>query len=106
MAEPSLTWMPNYLGSIADDVLRGLFVRGKNRDMILPMVDLKRLDTALEATKQAVIDMKVQLDKAGVINQEAALTSAAGRPLRLWWREGVEIWLGNQPSSRRNGGAR
>lgn len=27
-------------------------------------------------------------------------------PLRLWWREDVEIWLGNRPSSRRNGGAR
>ena len=27
-------------------------------------------------------------------------------PSRLWWREDVEIWLGNRPSSRRNGGAR
>ncbi len=44
----SLIW------NIADDVLRDVFLRGQYRDVILPMVVLRRLDALLEPTKEAV----------------------------------------------------
>lgn len=44
----SLIW------NIADDVLRDVFLRGQYRDVILPMVVLRRLDALLEPTKDAV----------------------------------------------------
>ena len=34
----------NFIWGIADDVLRDLYVRGKYRDIILPMTVLRRLD--------------------------------------------------------------
>ena len=59
-------------------MLRDLYVRGKYRDVILPMTVLRRLDSLLEPTKQAVLDMKASLDKAGIVNQEGPLAKAAG----------------------------
>jgi hypothetical protein len=47
-------------------------VRGKNRDVILPMMVLHRLDAGLEATKPDVLSMKANLDDAGTTNQDAA----------------------------------
>ncbi len=69
----------NFIWNIADDVLRDLYVRGKYRDVILPMTVLRRLDAVLEPTKKAVLDMKASLDKAGITNQDAALRQAAGQ---------------------------
>jgi len=78
--EPSqLNWIANFIWGIADDVLRDLYVRGKYRDVILPMTVLRRLDAVLEPTKQAVLDMKTSLDKAGITNQDQALRQAAGQ---------------------------
>lgn len=68
----------NFIWNIADDVLRDVYVRGKYRDVILPMTVIRRLDAVLEPTKCAVLQMKVQLDKAGVANQHAALCQASG----------------------------
>lgn len=45
----------SFIWSIADDCLRDVYVRGKYRDVILPMVVLRRIDTLLEPTKQAVL---------------------------------------------------
>lgn len=45
-----------FIWSIADDCLRDVFVRGKYRDVILPMFVLRRLDCLLEPTKQKVLD--------------------------------------------------
>lgn len=53
-----LNWIANFVWSIADDVLRDLYVRGKYRDVILPITVLRLLDSLLEPTKQAVLDMK------------------------------------------------
>ena len=78
MKQSQLNWITNYIWGIADDVLRDLYVRGKYRDVILPMTVLRRLDSVLEENKQAVIDMKVSLDKAGVVEQDQALRAAAG----------------------------
>jgi type I restriction enzyme M protein len=55
----------NFIWNIADDVLRDVYVRGKYRDVILPMTVVRRLDAVLEPTKDAVLAMKAQLDKAG-----------------------------------------
>ena len=72
-------WIANFIWGIADDVLRDVYVRSKYRDVILPMTVIRRVDAVLEPTKQAVLDMKKQLDEAGIINQEAALKKAAGQ---------------------------
>ena len=74
-----LNWIANYIWGIADDVLRDLYVRGKYRDVILPMTVLRRLDAVLEGSKQAVLDMKATLDDAGVVEQDPALRQAAGQ---------------------------
>ena len=60
-------------------MLRDLYVWGKYRDVVLPMAVLRRLDAVLEGTKQAVLDMKAALDKAGVVEQGAALCQASGQ---------------------------
>jgi type I restriction enzyme M protein len=46
----------SFIWSIADDCLRDVYVRGKYRDVILPMVVLRRLDVLLEPTKQEVME--------------------------------------------------
>ena len=62
-----LNWITNYIWDIADDVLWNLYVRGTNRDVILPMTVLCRLDAVLEDSQHAVLDMKATLDAAGVV---------------------------------------
>ena len=68
----------NFIWNIADDVLRDVYVRGKYRDVILPMTVIRRLDAVLEPTKEAVIAMKKSMDDAGVIDQNVALCKASG----------------------------
>lgn len=46
----------SFIWSIADDCLRDVYVRGKYRDVILPMTVLRRLDSLLEPSKQAVLE--------------------------------------------------
>lgn len=46
----------SFIWSIADDCLRDVYQRGKYRDVILPMVVLRRLDALLEPTKVAVME--------------------------------------------------
>ena len=74
-----LNWIANYIWGIADDVLRDLYVRGKYRDVILPMTVLRRLDAVLEDSKQEVLNTKALLDDTGVVTQDAALRQAAGQ---------------------------
>ena len=68
----------SFIWGIADDVLRDVYVRGKYRDVILPMTVIRRLDAVLEPTKDVVLRMKEQLDAAGVTNQDAALRKISG----------------------------
>jgi len=79
MSNGDLNWIANFIWGIADDVLRDLYVRGKYRDVILPMTVLRRLDAVLEPSKQAVLDMKATLDRSGITNQDQALRQAAGQ---------------------------
>jgi type I restriction enzyme M protein len=77
MSNGDLNWIANFIWGIADDVLRDLYVRGKYRDVILPMTVIRRLDAVLEPTKQAVLDMKASLDRKRIANQDAALRQAS-----------------------------
>ena len=79
MSNGDLKWIANYIWGIADDVLRDLHVRGKFRDVILPMTVLRRLDAVLEDGQQAVLDIRAALDEAGVTGQDATLRQAAGQ---------------------------
>ncbi|MFZ2870677.1 type I restriction-modification system subunit M, partial [Zavarzinia sp.] len=69
----------SFIWGIADDVLRDLFKRGKYPDVILPMCVLRRLDAVLEPTKEAVLETKKMLDKAGITEQRAALCKSAAQ---------------------------
>lgn len=69
----------SFIWGIADDCLRDVYVRGKYRDVILPMTVIRRLDAMLEDTKEKVLNLKKQLDEAHVANQWPALYLAAGQ---------------------------
>ena len=68
--------MVSLIWSIADDVLRDVFVRGQYRDVILPMVVLRRLDALLEPTKEAVED-EFNYQQSSGIKDEYGLKEAA-----------------------------
>lgn len=70
----------SFIWSIADDCLRDVYVRGKYRDVILPMVVLRRLDALLEPTKDAVMEeLAFQRDEAGFTEwDENGLRGASG----------------------------
>jgi type I restriction enzyme M protein len=70
----------SFIWSIADDCLRDVYVRGKYRDVILPMVVLRRLDALLEPTKEAVMEeLAFQRDEAGFTEwDESGLKDASG----------------------------
>src|SRR5881409_2820333 len=77
MDQSQLNWIANFIWGIADDVLRDIYVRGKYRDVILPMTVIRRLDAVLEPTKQFVLEMKKKLDASGVAHQGPALEHEA-----------------------------
>ncbi|MBL4680183.1 MAG: SAM-dependent DNA methyltransferase [Pseudomonadales bacterium] len=66
----------SFIWNIADDCLRDVYVRGKYRDVILPMVVLRRLDTLLEPSKEAVM-AEVQFQK-----EEMETTELDKEPLK------------------------
>jgi len=70
----------SFIWSIADDCLRDVYVRGKYRDVILPMFVLRRLDCLLEPTKDEVMEeIKFQRDDAGLTDLEPeGLRDASG----------------------------
>ena len=74
-----LNTIANFIWGIADDCLRDVYVRGKYRDVILPMTVIRRLDAVLEDTKPQVLEMKKTLDTAGITNQWGALCNVAGQ---------------------------
>lgn len=73
----------NFIWSIADDVLRDHFKRGKYPDIILPMTVIRRFDAVLEPTKEAVLAEKARLEAAGLTQPELlepALKHISGYP--------------------------
>ena len=70
----------SFIWSIADDCLRDVYVRGKYRDVILPMVVLRRLDALLEPTKTAVLEeLAFQKNEVGLTElDQNGLKDASG----------------------------
>ena len=70
----------SFIWSIADDCLRDVYVRGKYRDVILPMVVLRRLDVLLEPTKEEVMEeLRFQKEEAEFTEwDEIGLQQASG----------------------------
>jgi len=70
----------SFIWSIADDCLRDVYVRGKYRDVILPMVVLRRLDTLLELSKEKVLEeVKFQQEEMGLTElDDNGLRDASG----------------------------
>lgn len=71
--ETSHSQMVALIWNIADDVLRDVFLRGQYRDVILPMVVLRRLDALLEPTKNEVDqEVKEQQEmQLGTLDEDA-----------------------------------
>ncbi len=61
----------SFIWSIADDVLRDVFVRGKYRDIILPFTVLRRLDALLVPTKEKVLEANAFLIKENIDDKKA-----------------------------------
>lgn len=78
MEQPRLNWIANFIWGIADDVLRDVYVRGKYRDIILPMTVIRRLDAILEPTKNEVLAAKKRSEEIGLEDPEEMLKGAAG----------------------------
>jgi len=80
MNTSQLNTLINFIWSIADDCLRDVYVRGKYRDVILPMVVLRRLDALLEETKEKVLEeVRFQKDVAKLTElYEDGLRDASG----------------------------
>lgn len=70
----------SFIWNIADDCLRDVYVRGKYRDVILPMVVLRRLDTLLEPGKEAVLaEVRFQKEELQATElDDAPLMAASG----------------------------
>ena len=70
----------SFIWSIADDCLRDVYVRGKYRDVILPMVVLRRLDTLLEPSKEKVLEeVAFQQNEMGLTElDDSGLKDASG----------------------------
>ncbi len=74
--ETSNSQIVSFIWSIADDVLRDVFLRGQYRDVILPMVVLRRLDALLEPTKEEV---EQEIKESGLDNlDEGVLKDITG----------------------------
>lgn len=79
MDSPLQNSIVSFIWGIADDCLRDVYVRGKYRDVILPMMVIRRLDAILEDSFENVQEMKKKLDIAAISNQWPALCNAAGQ---------------------------
>ena len=70
----------SFIWRIADDVLRDVFVRGKYRDVILPMTVIRRLDAVLEPTKPAVLEKLEWARANGIPDPDLLLKAEADHP--------------------------
>ena len=94
----------SFIWSIADDCLRDVFVRGKYRDVILPMFVLRRLDCLLEPSKEAVLeDVRFQREDAGMSDLDPiGLRDASGYVFYNTSRFTLKTLLGNHSQLEAN----
>ena len=80
MEQSQCNFLFSFIWNIANDVLVNAFNKGDYKKVILPMLVLRRIDVLLEPTKDAVIQMKEQLDKNKIENQAPVLYDITGYP--------------------------
>lgn len=80
MEQSQYNFLFSFIWNIANDVLVNAFNKGDYKKVILPMLVLRRIDVLLEPTKNAVIQMKEQLDKNKIENQAPVLYDITGYP--------------------------
>ena len=80
MEQSQYNFLFSFIWNIANDVLVNAFNKGDYKKVILPMLVLRRIDVLLEPTKDAVIQMKEQLDKNKIENQAPVLYDITGDP--------------------------
>lgn len=80
MEQSQYNFLCSFIWNIANDVLVNAFNKGDYKKVILPMLVLRRIDVLLEPTKNAVIQMKEQLDKNKIENQAPVLYDITGYP--------------------------
>jgi len=68
----------NFIWSVADEVLRDDFKRGKYPDVILPFTVLRRLDAVLAQTKAKVLERHKLLKERGLENMDGQLRKVSG----------------------------
>ena len=78
MEKANFGQLVSFIFGIANDCLVDVYDVGDYRKIILPMIVLRRFDAVLEPTKQKVLEMKQNLDAAGITEQDEALCSVAG----------------------------
>ena len=80
MTQASHNKLISFIWAIADDCLRDVYVRGKYRDIILPFVVLRRIDSLLEPTKDAVLEeVRFQKEDLGLVELDPkGLQDASG----------------------------
>ncbi len=70
----------SFIWSIADDCLRDVYVRGKYRDIILPMTVIRRFDAILEPKKNQILELKEIFIKNDAEDLESAMGLAIDLP--------------------------
>lgn len=75
------TKLVNFIWSIADDCLRDIFVRGKYRDVILPMTVIRRFDSVIEPKKKEILELKEIFKRNNAENLEDAMGLAVSLPI-------------------------
>ena len=78
MEKANFGQLVSFLFGIANDCLVDVYDVGDYRKIILPMMVIRRFDAVLEPTKKKVLEMKKNLDAAGITEQDEALCAAAG----------------------------
>ena len=78
MEKANFGQLVSFIFGIANDCLVDVYDVGDYRKIILPMMVIRRFDAVLEPTKKAVLEMKSNLDSAGITEQDEALCNVAG----------------------------
>lgn len=77
MTQQNNSFTVNFIWQVADDVLRDIYVKGKYRDVILPMTVITRLDSELAETKDKTLE-EYKKFKDKITNIEPVLERATG----------------------------
>lgn len=77
MTQQNNSTIVNFIWQVADGILRDIYVKGKYRDVILPMTVLTRIDSELIETKEKVLAEYAKF-KDKITNIEPILEKATG----------------------------